>query len=306
MIRKGFSFSGVVLIAIGIIFLLNNMGLLDFSVIFQLAVWWPVGLIISGIAFSYNKKGLGFILLALTFVLLFMNGADKIGTIAFDNVFFIPGINCVSGSGNVTVSEISGIDFSELIASSGVNVYVTQGPKSPIRIEAEDNMIGLVKTYESDDRLKVYLSKCVRAKNPVNVYVSSEDITKFTAASAAKIIGETEIKSEDIEIDANSAGEINLELDVKNVVVESSSAAKISLDGTADTLDVSANSAGYVYAFELKADEVIANANSAGIVQVYAIDKLDATANSAGNVRYKGTPGAIIVDENSGGNVQKA
>ena len=309
MIRKDFSFTGIVFIVIGIIFLLNNLGLLDFSFVYLIADWWPVGLILAGILFMYNKKKMGFAILAITFVFLFLYGVDKVGDFAFenvDNLFWIPGVNCVSGSGNVTVIERAGIDFSELEASSGVNVYVTQGPKSPIRIEAEDNLIELVKFQESGDALKVSLTRCIRAKNPVNVYVSSDTITKFDAVSSAKIIGENEITADNLEIDANSAGEVSLEIDAQNVVVESSSAAKIYLDGTADNLEVEATSAGYVYAFELKADEVIANANSAGIVQVYAIDKLDATANSAGKIQYKGMPSGIIVDENSGGDVTNA
>ncbi len=306
MARKASAFTGIILIAIGSLFLLRNLGLLDFSMLYEAASFWPAGLILAGAVIVYGRKDIGFVLIALTIVFAFMHGVGNIGSMIPENTFWIPGINCVSGSGNITTIEREGIDFSELEASSGVVVHYTQGTKEPIRIEAEDNLIELVKIRESGDALKVSLTQCIRSENPVTLYVSSNTISKLDAISAAKIIGENEITVDNIEISAHSAGSVDVELDAKTVVVESSSAGKISLEGTADTLEADANSVGYVYAFELRADEVVASANSAALAQVYAIDKLDAEASSAGKVQYKGTPTIINIDENSGGDVTKS
>ena len=44
------NFAAIVLILVGVAFLLNNLGLLNFSVVEVLRVWWPVVLIAIGAA----------------------------------------------------------------------------------------------------------------------------------------------------------------------------------------------------------------------------------------------------------------
>ncbi len=44
------NFAAIVLVVVGVAFLLNNLGLLNFSVVEVLRVWWPVVLIAIGAA----------------------------------------------------------------------------------------------------------------------------------------------------------------------------------------------------------------------------------------------------------------
>jgi Domain of unknown function (DUF5668) len=44
------NFAAIVLVLVGVAFLLNNLGLLNFSVVEVLRVWWPVVLIAIGAA----------------------------------------------------------------------------------------------------------------------------------------------------------------------------------------------------------------------------------------------------------------
>lgn len=51
-----FSTPGVILIVIGVIFLLRNLGLADIDFIPLLRTWWPLILVAAGIGMFFNQR----------------------------------------------------------------------------------------------------------------------------------------------------------------------------------------------------------------------------------------------------------
>jgi|TARA_B100001971_G_C18244644_1_gene573364 hypothetical protein len=63
--KKGL-LAGIILLAIGILLLLKTMGILSFSIWQGFGTYWPVGLILMGIAYMFKQKGLAFVIFVLT------------------------------------------------------------------------------------------------------------------------------------------------------------------------------------------------------------------------------------------------
>ncbi|MFH1127035.1 MAG: DUF2807 domain-containing protein [archaeon] len=299
------AFFGVVLVAIGLIFLLRNIGFVDISILEYFAVWWPAGLVLAGIAIMSRQRDAGIAILALTFVLGVIYGIGQIGPINMHGNLWFPGMHCISGSGNATSVTRELVDFRSVSASSGVNVYLSKGAEARARVEADDNIIGSVKTVAAGGKLEIYLDSCVRDARPVNVYVTFQDVDRLTASSAAKVTGESEITADEIELEASSSGDIDVDVDASTVKAGASSAGKITVSGSADLIDATASSSGIVNAMELFSKDAEAEASSAGVVQVRVSEKLKAGASSAGKVQYKGSPKQVERAESSGGVVQE-
>ena len=306
--RKGKSsaFGGVVLVTVGILFLLKNFGLLDISFTQYFAAYWPIGLILAGIASIYKRQDLAFALLFLTAILGAIYGFSQMASMTFGGISWPMGMHCVSGSGNMT-SEIRAVDtFTGIHASTGVTVYLRDGQTQTVRVEAEDNIMELVETELDGNILDVRLKGCVRNANPVNVYISSNKINSLDASSAGKIIGEYKIEKEKVSVEASTSGSVNVEVDATEVVADASSAGAIMIVGTTDKLNAKASSSGMLNAYGLTAKEVDADASSAGVAEVYASENLQAAASSAGKILYKGNPTILNTDTSSAGVVQKA
>ncbi len=312
MMRKGRAsgFFGVFLIAIGLFLVVNNTGLVDFSFWQYFGDYWPVGLIIAGVAIMYKRADAGFAVLALTLLLLVFYGVGQVGAgifggfSGFSGGSFPFGVDCVTGSGNVTSDMRNLVEFKRVSASTGVNVYLEKGGEANARVEAEDNIIELVKTEVRGGKLEVYIDRCIRNIKPVNVYVSFQEIEELNAQSAGRIIGRSVIGGENIKIDASSAGEVEVEVEAIDVTLDADSAGSITVEGKADNLYADASSSGRINAFELVSDLVDVSASSAGVAQVHASLKLKAKATSGGKVQYTGD---AEVDEevSSAGVVQK-
>lgn len=298
-------FLGIFLVIGGIILILNNMGIVDFSFWQYFYEYWPFGLILAGIAIIYKRRDVGFAILFITFLLLISYGVGHVASTAFSGDWWNNGINCVKGSGNMINDTRELPEFSEVSVSNGAHVYLEKGIGATARVEAEDNIMEFVKTEIRGDELHVYLDRCTINSKPVNVYVTFENIDSLEVQTAGRIIGNSIIKSEDIKISSSSAGNIDVEVEAIDLTLESSTVGSITVKGKTDKLYADASSSGKINAFELVAEDVYATVSSAGIAQVYASDKFNADASSGGKVQYKGNPPEVEVDSSSGGTVQK-
>ena len=108
-----------------------------------------------------------------------------------------------------------------------------------------------------------------------------------------------------LNIDASSAADIDLKINVKELHVDASSSADIVLSGTAEKQTVEVSSAADYKAFELVSKQGDISASSAADANVNVTDELDASASSGGSVRYKGNPPRVKEHSSSGGDVDK-
>jgi len=211
----------------------------------------------------------------------------------------------VYGDKNVVKKERPAGSFSGIKVSTGIDVYLTQGDKMSITVEADENLHEYIQTEITNGTLKVYSDANIRSAEMKRVYVTMKDINYMSTSSAGDIIGETPVKTENLRLSASSAGDIKIETYAKNIDIDVSSSGDLTLSGETDILDADLSSAGDLNAFNLKAREARISVSSAGDADIYVTEKLTAHASSAGDVNYKGDPEYVDAHSSSAGGVHK-
>ena len=213
----------------------------------------------------------------------------------------------VRGNGDVVTKERPAGSFTSVKVSTGIDLYLTQGDNMSITVEADENLHEYILTEIRGDELYI------RHKDNVNVreaerervYVTMKDVKSLTTSSAGDIVGQTPIKTDNLELDASSAGDIKIEVYANNIKLDGSSSGDITLTGETDILEADLSSAGDLYAYNLEAREADVSASSAGDADVFVTEKLTARASSAGDVNYKGDPKYIDAHSSSAGGIHK-
>ncbi|MBD0776720.1 DUF2807 domain-containing protein [Maribacter sp. ANRC-HE7] len=192
------------------------------------------------------------------------------------------------GNGVVT-SETREIteEFTEVSASEGLDVYVTNGTEFEITVEADENIIDLIATDIKNDRLRIHAVENI-GRATKKVFVTLPEITGLKSSSGAHLSTENLIKSDKLEIDASSGANINIEMDVSEVDIDASSGANLNLSGDAHTVYVDASSGANINAKKLISKVCHADASSGGNLSVYVSEDLTADASSGGNISYSG------------------
>jgi hypothetical protein len=210
----------------------------------------------------------------------------------------------VRGNGNVVKKERPASYFDGIRASSGIDVYLSQGDKESITVEADENLHEYIITEIKDGTLRVYHDNVtIREAERERVYVTLKDIKSLKTSSAGDIIGETPLNGENLEIGASSAGDIRVEVHAREVEVNISSAGDIKLSGEADKLSAELSSAGDLNAGDFKVREADVSVSSAGDANVFVTERLVARSSSAGNITYHGSPKYLDAHSSSAGGI---
>ncbi len=209
------------------------------------------------------------------------------------------------GNGNV-VTETREVNdaFTIIKATEGLDVYVTQDNKTSIRIEADENIIDLIKTDIKNGVLKVHTEERIGRAKSKKVYISLPEITSLQSNSGADLYSTAVIKADRIELDSSSGADIKVEIEANEIECDASSGADIVVSGSADILYADASSGSDIKASRLIVVKCIADASSGADIRVNATEELTANASSGGDVRYSGDP-IVKKHKSSAGSVSK-
>ena len=196
--------------------------------------------------------------------------------------------------------------FTGVSVGEAIDLYLIPGSSESAKVIVDGLDLDEVLTEVRGDRLKIHLDDNNYEDIDVEVWVTYKTLNSIEVSSAASVKTEGVLKSSTLKIEASSAGDGILEIDVKELDVEVSSSADLEIRGKAEMGEVSVYSAGRFDGYELNWLEVKASASSAGTARINAITRLDAKASSAGNIRYKGNPDKVYEDESSGGSIRSS
>lgn len=176
------------------------------------------------------------------------------------------------GSGNV-VSEprpVAGFDLVRLSGSG--NLLVEQTGAESLTIEAEDNILPLLRSDVENGVLILGL------RPGVGIVTHKPIVFKLTVK---------ELKG----IDASGSGSIDVKgLDTDRFDFEGSGSMQAVVAGRAQEQDVSMSGSGKYNGEALTSRSASVNVSGSGDVVVNASDALDAQVSGSGNVRYVGNP----------------
>ncbi|MDO9274734.1 MAG: head GIN domain-containing protein [Lutibacter sp.] len=220
------------------------------------------------------------------------------------NSCIFDGVIGVKGNRNV-VSEDREIrsDFDVINVQQGINLYVTQGKPTDIRVEADENILDLLITEVKNNELNIYFEKNVYQAKARNVYLTAENISKILASSGASVKSENTIQTTILVLDSSSGSSIKIHANSDEIKSESSSGSTITIFGKSQTLSAEASSGSSIKADELKTINATAKVSSGANIDVNVTGKLTAKASSGGNIDYEGNPIDIDKETSSGGSV---
>ena len=212
----------------------------------------------------------------------------------------------VDGSGNITTQTrtVSG-DYTIVSAATGLEVYVVQGNKPSIVVEADDNLQQYIKTEVEGNELRIYADVSINKAGAKRVTVTLPKIEGLEASSASILKSKTVIKGDDIVFSANSGASVEVGVDAKTVNCEASSNGTLKVSGRTTDLNTISSSGASVNAAGLTAEDAKSEASSGGSATVNVTGKLDAEASSGGSISYSNNPKTIKSNATSGGSVSK-
>lgn len=229
-----------------------------------------------------------------------------ISVVLFNSCGYIGGKR-IKGNGNWKTEERSVSSFNEVEVHGAIDVYVSQGPNKPIKIEADENLMEYIEVYVSGNSLVVRNKSGynLKSSSDMKIYVSAPSYKRIEVSGACDIFSEGKINNPtELSIGVSGAGEIKMELDAPKVDVDISGAGSVNLQGATKDFSVGLSGAGSAKCMDFKSENTEVSISGAGDAEVFASVKLTGSISGAGSVKYKGG-GVAEVSKSGAGSVTK-
>lgn len=202
----------------------------------------------------------------------------------------------INGSGNITSIVYDVPVFNSIVHNTVGDVNVTYDSEQSLVVLCDDNIQEFVKLKVKNGSLYISLESDLSLSSfSLTIEVGITAIKSFSANSAGSIYGQNSFAADKLFLSTNSAGNINMDVQVEDLYTTINSAGNVFVKGQAINHFVSVNSAGNLRAFRLNTDTTYIVVSSAGSAEVNVSKYLDATISSIGSVYYIGYPAIVQV-----------
>jgi hypothetical protein len=207
-------------------------------------------------------------------------------------------------------------EFWRVSNEGNFDVYIIQDGLSEVTIEAESNLIPLIRTRVNGQELEIDSKEDLRNNYPMKIFVHTAEITDILL-SGSGIIQTEDITADKVDVDLSGSGYIlltgtldqldctisgsgdaDLGVTANDIDANISGSGEIELWGTSDRGDFKISGSGSINAYELLLQDCYANISGSGNMEVTVQDYLNVNISGSGSVYYMGSP---VVETNISG-----
>jgi hypothetical protein len=212
--------------------------------------------------------------------------------------------NRVNGDRNVVTQDRTTKEaFTKIKVSTGLDLYISQGSKNKITVEADENLQEIIITEVINGELKIYSEKNIWRAKARKIHVTVNNLENLVATSGADVYTKETLKITNLKISATSGADIKISVDANTVETNATSGSDIEISGLANNYFSNATSGASIDAYELKSKSATVKVTSGAAINVFAIESIDAKATSGGDIDFKGNPKKVDKKSSSGGSI---
>ena len=211
---------------------------------------------------------------------------------------FLAILNLASGV-DLFVKEIAVNDFNRVVLMGKAQVHIQQSDKESLRVSGSKRALEEVSASIKYGELviahvkKGWFGGFFHADEVPVYFLNVKDLNSVTLKGSGEILGDGVIKTGDLKLIVEGAGQMNFDLEAKEVKASIFGAGKIVLMGTADNQVVEIEGPGKYEGKDLLSKKGKLMINGSGEGDINAKDELDVTLNGSGHVNYFGNPKVV-------------
>jgi hypothetical protein len=217
--------------------------------------------------------------LAMTLVLLMVSISGC--SYAFDGI---------KGNGNVVKQERNVAGFSAIEVGGAFKVYLTQGDQEKLVVEADENLLDVIKTEVNGKTLKIYTKEDIRNSEALNIYITFKSLKNIDISGACNLISENKLSFDDLELECSGASDVMLTMSANEVEMDISGASQLELLGSAQNVHLDLSGASRMDALEFEVTDLDADISGASHGKMMVTGELSADVSGAASFKYKGDP----------------
>ena len=197
-------------------------------------------------------------------------------------------------------------DFSQIYLRGPYEVHLRQTSKCGLTIRARESYFEELEVSSNGGELSINLDrKNFKKSKSIEVYINFKELEKLEIEGAVDLVCENQIRTSNLKIEFEGAGNVELDVNVNKVIAEIAGVGNFEIEGDTDYHKVEFDGIGSYNAKDLRSKYTIVESNGIGSVSVYASDKFKGEATGIGSVDYYGDPDDVNIEASGLGSVNR-
>jgi len=200
--------------------------------------------------------------------------------------------------------------FHALDVGGPYDVTLTQGNTESVRVEAPEDIIGHVTTEVENGVLKIYDKRhnfhwgdLFGHHQKILVYVTIKDVNSIVVSGSGDVTFRNGLHADKMNLHVSGSGDVDGELEVKNLETSISGSGDVKLTGHAETSAVRVSGSGDYSARGLITVNTDVHVSGSGDAKIYASNKVDASVSGSGDISYSGHPKNVYKSKSGSGDI---
>ncbi len=197
----------------------------------------------------------------------------------------------VKGNGNITIEERKGLNAHRIRLAGFMDVELSQGNETEVKVEADDNLQQYIITEMEDGILVVRMRGNIHFINSerLKIYITTDRLEQLTLSGSGNISGTNKFTGSDhLKLRVSGVGDLKLDFNTPRLEAEISGSGSLTLSGETRDAKIQINGVGDCNAESLKAENATVKIAGSGDVKIFADNNLDVIIRGIGSVYYKG------------------
>lgn len=202
--------------------------------------------------------------------------------------------NCLEGSGTEKTEKRQLAAFNELEITGSFNVTLVQDSTSSVTITTDDNIVSVIKTDVSGDKLKISSDKKnLCSTKEIAITIGVRNIKSIAASGAVELASNGRLNMGDLKLNLSGATKINLDVVAANIETEAKGVSEVTLKGQARSHEIEFSGSGDLKAFDLVTGNYSIESSGQSNCEINVLNELNIHTTGAAEIKYKGTPTKI-------------
>jgi hypothetical protein len=188
------------------------------------------------------------------------------------------------GSGTPKTEQRTVPAFSKVLLEGSLQADITAGGTQLVEISGDDNIVPLIVTEVTGDRLRVAPKKNIAPKLELTARIATPTLSAIAVSGSAKVA----VRG----------------LTGDAFAIDTSGSTRVTASGTSKRLEIHVSGSSTIDATQVRAENVTVDVSGSANVDVYATGVLDVRIAGSARVRYAGSPREVHKDISGSGTLE--
>ncbi len=211
----------------------------------------------------------------------------------------------VNGSGPVKTESRTETNFHTIDLDLNGDVEVRVADQFSITVQAQENLLPLLKTEVKDGSLHIYFSERVSHSENVKIMVSGPAFDNLSVSGSGAITVVNMLQADRLNLSIAGSGDVKIpQGTIGSLECSIAGSGGIELGGTANASEVHISGSGDVDAKQMTINDLRADISGSGSVTAHVVQVLKGSISGSGDIFYSGEP-SVERSISGSGTIQK-